>query len=74
VNAVTVSSVTYRIGIHQYQQPLEVSLASTDLNRETGGSGGCDAGLGIAGLAVLALFGTVPASKRGKAEADKPQN
>jgi hypothetical protein len=58
----TVTGVKYRIGIHQYSQPLNVKLSETALSGAglaggSSGGGSCDTGaLGLIGLALLGGF------------------
>jgi predicted outer membrane repeat protein len=63
-DTVTVDKATYRIGIRQYEQTLGVGLVSANLDRpagggsdntDTGGSGGCNAGFGALGMALIGL-------------------
>jgi hypothetical protein len=62
-----VASVSYRIGIHQYEQtfasPVKLAATSMDDQRSSGGgSGGC--GVGANGFAALSLLGAAILRKK----------
>jgi hypothetical protein len=82
-DAVTITEISYRIGIRRYTQKVDVKLSDVLLEPnddepddsadpdDNGGGGGCDAGTGMLGLGLFALAASSLAAKQNRKNGKK---